>query len=87
MDPTGPLCRSPHQTSVHILNGCPEALNQGRYTWRHDSVLNCLLLSIRANISSAITIFADLPGYRACENPQATIPVDLSVSSALRTLF
>ena len=30
-------------TTQHILNGCKVALNQGRYTWRHDSVLNRLV--------------------------------------------
>jgi len=37
------LLSSPNPTSPHILNGCQEALSQGRYTWRHDSVLNCLV--------------------------------------------
>ena len=41
-----PLCNSPTPTSAHILNGCQEALTQGQYTWRHDSVLNCLLLNV-----------------------------------------
>ena len=36
------LCGSPRPTSSHVLNGCPVALNQGRYTWRHDSVLSHL---------------------------------------------
>ena len=38
-----PLCSSPNPSSAHILNGCQEALSQARYTWRHDSVLNCLV--------------------------------------------
>ena len=29
----------------HILNWCPIALNEGRFTWRHNSVLNHSLLS------------------------------------------
>jgi len=37
-----PLCNSPSPTTAHILNGSQEALTQGRYTWRHDSVLNCI---------------------------------------------
>ena len=31
-----PLCQSPSATTAHILNSCPEVLNQGCYTWRHD---------------------------------------------------
>ena len=37
------LCGSPSPTVHHILSGCPTALDQGRLTWRHDSVLNILV--------------------------------------------
>ena len=36
-----PLCKQV-QTLGHLLNGCPCALQQGRYTFRHDLVLGCL---------------------------------------------
>jgi len=32
-------CRKPNPTLLHVLNACPVALNQGRFTWRHDMVL------------------------------------------------
>ena len=32
------LYSSPNATTAQILNGCPEALNQGRCAWRHNSV-------------------------------------------------
>jgi len=43
-DPTCPLCKSPPstsflQTTQHILAGCKLCLEQGRYTWRHDSIV------------------------------------------------
>ena len=57
-----PLCQSPNATTAHILNGCPEALNQGRFTWRHDSVLNGLFSQIISKIDSPTKMFADLPG-------------------------
>jgi hypothetical protein len=41
-----PLCFAPLCTLHHELVGCPIALHQGRYSWRHDSVL--------ANIESAL---------------------------------
>ena len=41
VDPSCQLCGRPASLR-HILNGCPSALNQGRYTWRHDSVLRIL---------------------------------------------
>jgi hypothetical protein len=37
-----PLCRHPQCTLHHIISGCPIALHQGRYTWRHDSILEYL---------------------------------------------
>ena len=33
------LCGFSNPTLKHILNGCSMALKQGRYTWRHDSIL------------------------------------------------
>ena len=36
------LCQTPQPTMNHILTGCSIALVQGRYTWRHDSVLQIL---------------------------------------------
>ena len=41
VDPACPLCGRP-ATLRHILNSCSVALHQGRYTWRHDSVLEVL---------------------------------------------
>ena len=35
-----PLCGKPKCSLSHILSGCPVARKQGRFTWRHDSVLN-----------------------------------------------
>ncbi|GFO40167.1 polyprotein [Plakobranchus ocellatus] len=37
-DPTCPLCQGRH-TTEHILSSCKVALTQGRYTWRHNRVL------------------------------------------------
>lgn len=34
-DPNSSLC----DRSEHVLSSCPTALSQGRYRWRHDSVL------------------------------------------------
>jgi hypothetical protein len=36
------LCTHKQCTLIHILSCCPVALRQGRYTWRHDSVLQTL---------------------------------------------
>ena len=34
-----PLCKADQCTLHHVLVNCNVALEQGRYTWRHDSVL------------------------------------------------
>jgi hypothetical protein len=41
-----PLCSHKQCTLHHILVNCNFALNQGRYTWRHDSVLANLELAL-----------------------------------------
>ena len=77
-----PLCQSPNATTAHILNGCPEALNQGRSSWRHDSVLNGLVSQILSKIDGSTKMFADLPGKRASDSPPATIPADISTTTS-----
>ena len=37
------LCTSNKQTQLHILCNCPVSVTEGRYTWRHDSILYTLL--------------------------------------------
>ena len=44
------LCGSTGVTLKHILNGCPMALNQGRFTWRHDNILECLVKELQPKI-------------------------------------
>ena len=43
VDSTCLLCGSSQPTTLHIWNGCLEAVNQGLFTWCHDSPLNRLL--------------------------------------------
>ena len=60
-----PHCNN-HETLHHILNFCSVFLNQGHYTWRHNSVLNHLVLALGSAYSASDTppqIFADLPGH------------------------
>ena len=82
--PSCSLCGSNQATctSLHIINGCPEVLNRGRFTWRYDSVLNSLLLVVKHEVSPSAVVYGDLPGHCASNNPQSTLPLDLSVSLA-----
>ena len=46
---------------MHIISGCKAYLNEGRFTWRHDSVLNF----IASNLTSVqrSKLYVDLPGF------------------------
>ena len=67
------VCSKRHSlspTSAHILNSCEEALTQGRYTWRHNSVLNCILSSIREELSKTIQLYRYSYSYMESLWPQ-----------------
>ena len=49
------------ETLQHIVSSCKSYLDQGRYTWRHDSVLNFIANSLSALPSCSI--YADLPDF------------------------
>ena len=55
------------QTQLHLLNNCLEAVRNGRYTWRHDSILFtiCHYLTPLENIG--FELFTDLAGFK---NPE-----------------
>jgi len=62
--------------------GCPAALTQGCFTFRHNQILKCLPTEISKLFtgSSSVLLYADLPGPCASDCPQATIPVSLFVT-------
>ena len=68
-----PLCNN-NGTLHHILNYCSVALNQGRYTWRHNSVLYHLAKTILNEKPEALEILADLPELNL---NGGTIPPDI----------
>ena len=73
------LCGN-HETLLHVLNNCSTSLNQGRYTWRHNSILRHTLTTIKGLIGSEnndITIFSDLAGFTTTGG---TLPVNVIVS-------
>ena len=46
------LCEKPICTSAHVLGACRISLTQGRYTYRHDSVLSTLYTSLNSFLSN-----------------------------------
>ena len=61
-----PLCdlyATSKQTQLHMLSACPVAAENGRYTWRHDSILFTLLHYICQLSEYGFQIYADLVGH------------------------
>ena len=54
-------CKENSQSLLHVVSGCKVHLQQGRYTWRHNSILATLLSNIDG--LRDLTIFADIAGY------------------------
>ena len=53
------------QTLAHILSNCSTALDQGRFTWRHDSVLTTIVSFIGPKLRTGFVLFSDLPGFQS----------------------
>ena len=49
------------ESLLYVVAGCKTYLNQGRFTWRHDSVLNFIASTLKSVDHS--NLYADLPGY------------------------
>ena len=58
-----------------------KALNQGRYTWRHDRALQIIAEFIKHHRADA-SVYCDLHGLRATDNPASTIPPEILPTSA-----
>ena len=67
------------ETLMHVLNSCSVSLNQGRFTWRHDSILDHLLKQLKQILSTSpdVQIFSDMPGSTTTGG---TLPVNIVIS-------
>ena len=77
VDSKCPLCDHYFPTTHHILSNCPTSLQQGRYTWRHDSALKILASGIKTILNPEARLIADLLNLRATDNPPSTIPSEI----------
>ena len=59
-----PFCGNT-QTLLHILFHCQVSLDQGCFTWRHNSVSSNIIGLIRPNLFPDMRLFSDLPGFLA----------------------
>ena len=53
------------QTLAHILSNCTTALDQGRFTWRHDSVLKTIVSFSSSKLREGFSLFSDLRGFQS----------------------
>ena len=79
-----PLCGNT-QTLLHVLSNCGTALDQGRYTWRHDSVLLSIIESIRNDLSDGFVLYSDLPNFQAAHG--GTIPPHILTTNLRPDMF
>ena len=73
------------QTLLHVLSNCSVSLNQGRYTWGHDSVLSTIIGIIRPCLNPDYRLYSDLPGYGAPHG--GTIPPHVLVTNLRPDIF
>ena len=67
------LCKA-RETPCHILNNCPVSLQNGKYLWRHNKVVNYIIKLVD---TSKYTVYSDLPGYTVGEG---SIPPELCIT-------
>ena len=73
------------QTLAHILSNCNVALDQGRFTWRHDSVLRTIIEVISPSLSSGMRLFSDMDGFLAPGG--GSIPPNILVTALRPDIF
>ena len=52
-----------HETLSHVIAGCKEYLDEGRYTWRHNSVLNFIARTLSSFKDASL--YVDLDGWES----------------------
>ena len=73
------------QTLAHILSNCSSALEQGRFTWRHDSVLKSIVSFASAQLRNGFTLYSDLHGFQAPHG--GVIPPNILVTTLRPDVF
>ena len=68
------LCKN-RDSTLHTLNGCKVMLDQGRYTYRHDIILNYILSKLDKNLYK---VYSDLNGFQTTNG--GTIPGTMAVT-------
>ena len=79
-----PLCKNCESLS-HVLNNCSVSLTQGRYTWRHDSILSHIVeLLQNSSKNSDVKVYADI---KDMTTSGCTIPPNILPTSQRPDIF
>ena len=73
------------ETLLHVLSNCSTSLDQGRYTWRHDSVLKSIISFIHPHLYDGMVLYSDMEGYQAPHG--GTIPPHVLVTNLRPDIF
>ena len=78
-------CRKANPTLKHVLNACPVFLDQGRYTWRHDSVLHVIYPVLKKkiediNLRDTSQVYKPYIEFVSASHPQRNRPTLISSS-------
>ena len=63
------------ETTCHILNNCPIYLEQGRYTWRHNNIINYIVNCLDR---TKYEVYSDIAGHETATG--GTIPVNVCIT-------
>ena len=69
------LCKG-RQTTAHCLNICKVAMDTGRWTWRHNNIVNYVVNSLD---TTKYTVFSDIEGHEAPGG--GTVPPEIIVTN------
>ena len=69
------LCKG-RQTTDHCLNICKVGLDTGRWTWRHNNIVNYVVNSLD---TQKFSVHSDIPGHEA--NGGGTIPPEVCITN------
>ena len=74
------------ESLLHVVAGCKTYLDEGRFTWRHNSALQFIANSLQSIVGS--TLYVDLPGFLSpCIITGDTLRPELLLVTADRKLF
>ena len=79
VSPKCPLCDKVPCTLFHLLSNCQTSLQQGRYDYRHDSILSYLYSIVRKARREKMEVYCDLDGARV---NGGTLPPDILVTAS-----